>query len=186
MPKWMQKHERAAFLLAEGMLTHREIADALGVGLSTLEHWKQGRVRKANDFPEFPARVRALREELMAAVREQGIAVSEQRIKRANDDWQRLQLIRRQRAERPEMQNVPGGSTGLVLCSSKTIGRGDSAQVVDEYEIDHALLTELRALETQVARELGAIAGPDVVHEFIIRYEDPDYSSQAARGAAED
>jgi hypothetical protein len=186
MPKWTTKHERAAFLIAEGMQTLREVAGEIGTGLSTLEHWKQGRVRKANDFPEFPARVRALREEFLAEVRAQGIAVTEHRIKRANDDWQRLQFIRRQRAERADMQHVPGGATGLLVRSVKTIGRGDSSQLIEEYEIDHALLTELRALETQVAKELGAITDPDGTREVIVRYVDGTHPAGAARGAEED
>jgi hypothetical protein len=37
----------------------------------------------------------------------------------------------------------------------KSVGGGEYAQMVDEYEVDAGLLKELRAHEEQAARELG-------------------------------
>ncbi|HEX5324381.1 MAG TPA: hypothetical protein VFW40_11385 [Capsulimonadaceae bacterium] len=172
MPRWKTKHERAAFLLAEGVMNAREIAETLRMGESTLHHWKSGRSVRRDDFLEFPERVRTLRAELLAQVRAQGIAVLEQRVKRASDDWQRLQQIRRERAAKTGLGDVPGGSTGLLIRTVKSVGRGDAAQLIEEYEIDHALLSELRALENQVARELGAIPDSDEPREIVVRYVD--------------
>ena len=53
------------------------------------------------------------------------------------------------------MQNVPGGRAGLLVRRVKSIGAGENAREVVEYEVDTALLKELRELERQAAQEAG-------------------------------
>jgi hypothetical protein len=75
---------------------------------------------------------------------------------RAYDDrWRALQQVIAERAAHPDMRDVPGGRTGLLVRSLKTIGSGDAAREVAEYRLDAAILKELRELERQAAEEAG-------------------------------
>jgi hypothetical protein len=61
------------------------------------------------------------------------------------------------------MKGVPGGTTGLLVRTYKTLGSGESQRVVEEFTVDVALLKELREHEKQAAQELGHwIAKSDV------------------------
>jgi hypothetical protein len=53
------------------------------------------------------------------------------------------------------MQKTPGGDTGLLVKTLKSIGAGENAQVVAEYAVDTALLAEIRKHEDHVAVDLG-------------------------------
>jgi hypothetical protein len=59
------------------------------------------------------------------------------------------------RAKDPTMQDIPGGKTGLLVRKLKQIGSGDSAQVVEEYEVDTSTLAEARKLEEHAAQLTG-------------------------------
>ena len=74
-----------------------------------------------------------------AEIRNEGIAVQQARIDAADDRWERMkQLIEARAADRR-----------LV------IGGGPSAQTVDEYQFDAALVKEMRELEKHISDELG-------------------------------
>lgn len=60
-----------------------------------------------------------------------------------------------ERASDPGMAKVAGGKTGLLCRTQKGLGSGKDFEIVDEFELDAALLRELRAHEEQAARELG-------------------------------
>ena len=64
------------------------------------------------------------------------------------------QLIE-ERAVAPEMQDVPGGKTGLLVRDRKTIGSGESAEVIDVFRVDVGLLRSLLEIEKQAAIETG-------------------------------
>lgn len=145
--KWNVAKEQAALLLAQDELTDEAIADQLGTGRTTLWEWKQR--------PEFDARVEAHREEWRKRVRKRGIAVAENRVAALQDRWERMKRIIAERGEADIMQDVPGGRTGLLCYTKKSLGAGPMAQVVDEFELDAALLRELREHEKQAAQELG-------------------------------
>jgi len=66
-----------------------------------------------------------------------------------------LMRVMEERAKSQMMQNVPGGTTGLLVHDVKSIGNGRNAERVDLFRIDTGLLAELRALEMEVAKELG-------------------------------
>jgi hypothetical protein len=68
-----------------------------------------------------------------------------------DDRLQRLHRVIRERAADPEMQDVPGGPTGLIVRTTKMVGKKE----VKEYALDAALLREIRELEAQAARECG-------------------------------
>jgi hypothetical protein len=43
-----------------------------------------------------------------------------------------------------ELRKAPGGKTGLLVRRLKMLGSGESAQVVEEFEVDVGLLREIR------------------------------------------
>ena len=69
-------------------------------------------------------------------------------------------LVIEERAESPDLADVPGGKTGLVTKTLKGIGSGDDFQVVEIYEVDTGTVKEIRALQEQVAEELGQRVDP--------------------------
>lgn len=144
---WTQNALIAAQLVAEGDLTQHQIAERADVTRQTLYVW-----RKA---PEFASRVNELREEFRQAIRQRGIAIIEKRVEAQNDRWRRLQRIISARSEDPAYHEVPGGDTGLLGRVAKWVGTGDNREFVVEYELDAALLREIRELEKQTAQELG-------------------------------
>lgn len=150
----------AARLLAEGNLTGEQIAEQVGIARSTFYKWR--------DHPAFMAEVDKCIRRIEATVFRRGIASRVNRVRAQNNRWERMQQVIDERSQDPEMQEVPGGKTGLLTKQTRGIGSGDHFQVVDEYEVDTGLLRELREHEKQVAIELGQWtekrehSGPDV------------------------
>lgn len=185
MIPWTPVHELAARRLAEDRMTNREIAKEAGVDKRILQYWIGGGTGASTKgtFPEFPARVKALREEMIAAIG--GVTLQPERLLRANQDWQRLQQIRRERADDPSMENVPGGTTGLIVRTYKGVGKGDEFRLMEEFSVDTGMLAELRAIEDRVAKELGQLAPERIASEgaikVIFEYEnDPGDPEEAA------
>lgn len=69
--------------------------------------------------------------------------------------WVGMRQIIAERAQDPEMQNVPGGKTGLLAVDYKLLGSGPTATIKTIYKVDAALLYELRQHEELIAEELG-------------------------------
>lgn len=88
---WTMQTEQAAALMAEGKVPDARIATRLKVDRSTLWRWKQ--------HPEFRERVQSLIAAFRQAIREQGIAVLENRVERLNADWNSMQALRDARAK---------------------------------------------------------------------------------------
>src|SRR5262249_32874424 len=104
--QWTPKRIRAAQLLAEGVLTDAEIANAVSIHRDTVYEWKK--------HPTFAPRIEELTRELRDRLRRYAIARKVRRVKELDDRHQRLQQVIDERAADPEMQNVPGGKTGLL------------------------------------------------------------------------
>ncbi len=66
-----------------------------------------------------------------------------------------MQMIIDERAADPDMQDVPGGKSGLMVRTYKGIGAGPTAQCYEEYAADTPLSAEMRATEKQAAQEVG-------------------------------
>lgn len=143
---WTTPREKAARHVAEDDLEDERIAAECGVVRQTLARWKHS--------DAFMARVEEHRQEIRETIRRHGIAVVENRVKRLQRDWKRLQQIADERGASEEMQGVPGGSTGLLVKQLKGIGKGDDFQIIEQYAVDTGLLGELRAHEQQAAKEL--------------------------------
>ncbi len=140
---WTVPRERAAQLLADDELTDEEISQEARISRHTLWVWKQN--------PEFSKRI----EDLVKVVQRRAIARRARRVRTLEDRWRAMQRVIVERAADPAMQNVPGGTTGLLVRYYKGLGSGDNFQVVEEYRVDTALLKELREHEKQAAQELG-------------------------------
>jgi AcrR family transcriptional regulator len=144
---WSGSAEEACNLLAQGNLTHQEIADRVGISRTTLWAWRKN--------ADFKARLDAVIEEIRAEVRRIGIADVIRRVSHLNDMSNRMRRVIEARADDPTMQGVPGGPTGLVVRTQKMIGTGEAATLVEEYAVDTGLLKELREHHKQAAQELG-------------------------------
>lgn len=139
--------EQAAFLLAMDELTWEQIAEKAGCSKSSIRRWKMDR--------DFMFLVDEHRRAIRGQIRSHGIAIRENRIAALQRRWDKANRIIEARAADPEMQEVPGGDTGLVVCEPRTIGAGVNAERVDVFKVDVALMSELRAIEEQAAKELG-------------------------------
>lgn len=144
---WTRRQEQAARLVAEDDKPDEGIASELGISRPTLARWKR--------HPNFRERVRSIVAEMRAAILSEGIADMATRIAALDDRWDRMRQVIIERAESPETAHVPGGKTGLIVHNVKGIGKGDDFQVIDLYEVDVGLLSELRAAEQQAAKQLG-------------------------------
>lgn len=141
------KVSEAIRLVAEGELNQREIAEAIGVTRRTIERWVASR--------SFMEKVKAIVDEYNEKAMKKGIARRERRITVLNDLHEKALAVIKERSADPELQNVPGGKTGLVTKMLKGIGKGDDFQVVEVYEVDTGTMKEIRAIQEQVTEELG-------------------------------
>ncbi len=144
---WNAKRRAAAMHVAEGELTDQQIADAAGISRMQLYNWRQ--------HPDFAARVKDHESKLASLAERFSIGRRLNRLKSQNDRWTRLQQVIADRASAEWYQDAPGGKTGLMARTVKSIGSGDNAKEVVEHSVDTGLLKELRELETLAAKELG-------------------------------
>lgn len=144
---WTGVRQRAASLLADDELTDNEIAAQCGVTRQTLARWKL--------VPVFAARVAELSREMGDAASRYAVSRRVRRLRGYDERRDKLLAVVEERGADPSMQGIPGGQTGLLVRTVKSIGGGDNAQVVEEYTVDTGLLKELRELEKQAAQEAG-------------------------------
>ena len=141
MAKWMwsKEKEHAAQLVSEDELSTYEIAIQVGVTTSKIKRWKT--------VGEFRERVEQIVQSMGRPILKRAIARKASRIRALDDRVKALMKIVEERGLSKEMQTVPGGTTGYL----KSIMRHGKV----EYEIDYALLKELREHEKQAAMEMG-------------------------------
>jgi hypothetical protein len=142
-----KKREKAAHLIAEDYLSDEKIAVKVQIGRRTLARWKAD--------PRFSARVKEIATAYAERALRHGVARKECRIAVLADLHDRMLTVIGERAESADLADVPGGKTGLVTKMLKGIGKGDDFQVVEVYEVDTGTVKEIRALQQQVAEELG-------------------------------
>jgi transposase-like protein len=165
---WTEPRKQAVLLVAEDDLSDTEIAARVGVHRATLDRWKQ--------HPDFAAQVAHHIEDLNRAMTRLAIAKKHKRVTELNALHEKaLRVIEQRGAEYQAMaeedaqqptitplrqmigdRSVPaGGETGLLVRQLKQIGAGRTAQLVEEFAFDAALVKEIRALQEQAAKELG-------------------------------
>ncbi len=160
---WTSKSEAAALMLAEDAKDDHEIATACGVSASTLKRWK-------NDY-QFRARINEHISAYREKIRITGIAVVENRISDLNAVRLKLKQIMEERAADPDMQNVPGGKTGLIVRQVKGIGKGDDFQMIELYSVDTGLISSLCEVSRQASQELGQWSDRAQVTHTVKAYE---------------
>ena len=161
--KWDARKEAAALRVAEGEQSDTAIAEQAGVTDRQLRRWKEN--------PEFMARVQELERDLSDVAARFAVAKRRRRVAALDERWHALQRIITERAEKysadPELMDVPGGKTGLLVRTVKSIGGGMSAREVEEFAVDTGLLKQLLDVEKQAAIEAGQwaekreLSGPD-------------------------
>lgn len=144
---WDESKSKAVQLLADDRLSDEQIATDLGISRQTIARWKL--------IPEFRDKLNELRDAIEESIVSHGIARKMRRVRALNDRWERMQQVIAERAADQEVQEVPGGKTGLLVRNVKSVGKGEDAKLIDLYEVDTALLKELRDHEKQAAQELG-------------------------------
>jgi len=135
---------RAAWLVAEGVRSDRQIITDLGISMVMLHKWER--------HPDFMAKVEEFRAEINRAVLSHGVAVKENRIRGMQERLDRMKALIAARAESGEARVArgigdPGEETGLLA----ETGAGK----VTVMAFDTGLMKEIRELERQVAQELG-------------------------------
>lgn len=154
------KQEEAAVMVAEDHYDLQQIAEKIGITPRALYKWRQK--------PAFQERVERLSEQIAKDALKRGVARKGYRINVLADLQRKLLSVIEQRASDPTMvimadatdekpaeaMPVPGADTGLIVRKS-VVSAG--ALVGYEYEVDTATVRELRAVQEQVAKELGQL-----------------------------
>jgi hypothetical protein len=134
-------------MLAEDRYPDERIAELCEVSRATLARWKAD--------GSFSARVDEITALYSDRALKFGLARRERRLQVLSDVHERVLTLIDERASDASMVSVPGGSTGLLVRNVKSVGKGEGCQIVNEYTVDTSLLRELRAIEEQIAKELG-------------------------------
>lgn len=90
-----------------------------------------------------------------AGVVAEGIANRQNRIDALNDLWAKAHQVIAERAADKTMASVPGGKTGMLVRTYKSIGSGESATMMTEYAWDRSLEAGIVNLQVTSAKELG-------------------------------
>lgn len=148
MPEKFQRtriRDRAAYLVARGGTSDQKIAQVCSVTPATIQQWKHR--------PEFQRWIKEYLDDWHKEFLAEGLKTKEARVKLLEDRHRRLTEIILARSQDPDLQQVPGGNTGLLSRTAKAIGTGPNQRIVFEYPVDIGLLRELRAHEQQAAQE---------------------------------
>src|SRR5262245_45875308 len=117
---WSHQNEMACQLLAQGQLPHALIAESVGIHPDTLSTWQRNPIFQA----KLQEKIERFRNEREAF----GIASRTERIAQLNERWRKMQEIILARGAAPDMANVPGGKTGLLIKTLRVIGTGVNAR----------------------------------------------------------
>jgi hypothetical protein len=140
------KRRAGSFRDAPDSLSDERIAAAVGISRRGLAKWKRQ--------PAFSELVDEIAARLAAEIRGKGLVELRNRVDALNKRWNRLHRVIDERAK-DETMTAPGADTGLLMRTWKQIGSGDSAVIVEEYQVDTGLLKALLDHEKQAAQELG-------------------------------
>lgn len=151
--RWSEKREQGARIAAAVEQGEewpvRKICEATGYKEPSVRAWLQ--------HPDFLARVEEMRTIRNHRIMRLGIANRLGRLNEAKDRHGRLKQVidARAAAASADPEKAPGAESGALARELKTLGTGDSQQVIAEYKFDAPLFRELREIEKQVAIEVG-------------------------------
>lgn len=161
-PHTFEQRVEAAILMAQDALSDVQICRTTGISdRATLRMWRHE--------PAYGALLGALRQVLLEATLQTGVANALTRLRAKDTRWRRLNAVIEQRAQHYHREPtdpdyaamVPGGDTGLLVQGVKILEDGTP---VYEYRVDTQTLRELRELEADVAKELGQMAPERSLH----------------------
>lgn len=188
---WTVERERAAQLVADGQVTVAEIARQCGVNRDAIQAWKR--------CPEFGERVQEHLDRVRAKLARRGEAIKTNRIYAKLRRLHELNGLINDRGSMESHQKAPGSNAwrkGIQAKKVKMLGSGDVATIVEEYEIDTAILAEIRAIEDSIADELGerkkkadmdvTLTVADVLRGRIAKFEADEAKRNAELEAPED
>ena len=101
------------------------------------------------------ARIKELSETIAEATIKRTAGERSARVAVLDDTFARLLRVIEARSQDKSMASVPGGKTGLLVRTVKSVGHGPRSTIVEEYSVDVATLRELRETAKQAAIELG-------------------------------
>jgi hypothetical protein len=159
-----EKQQRAAALCAEDELTDEEIAASVGISRTTLHRLKYEPLF-LDAIAEHTARVQAAMLKLDIAKRHKRVECLDMLHQKS------LAVIQARADAMPD--DAPGTNTGLMVRQVKQIGTGPNAVTIEEFQIDAALMKEIRAIQEQAAAELGqkvdkvAVTGDVIVRRYV-------------------
>ncbi len=134
--------------LVSGSFSFRTVSDRNGVSKTALLR------HKASHLPGSLTRAAARsREEVEDRLLEHSITRKAERVAVLGDLRDRLLTVAAARGA--TMGDVPGGQTGLLTRRIKSIGQGEFAEKVEEFELDDTLIRSVERLQSLAARELG-------------------------------
>ncbi len=180
MKKLTGRQQKAAALLAEDQLSDTAIAEEVGISRRALVKWK--------NQPAFTVRVQEIQTELGRIAMQSAITRREYRIGVLNQMHSKVLRVMEERAVDPEMANVPGGDTGLLVKRSIVSG---GKLIANDYAVDVALLAELRAIFEQAAQELGQrtqkhevtnVLTVEVIDSWLSEADDEELEQLVGRG----
>lgn len=111
--EWNEQRENAAQLVAKGELSEPEIAKSVGVARRTLQRWKIDAA--------FRMRVEAILDACAERSTAVTIASKTKRLEVLDECLRGLLQVKAERAVAPEVQSAPGGKTGFVVRTVKSI-----------------------------------------------------------------
>lgn len=189
--EWTPVQQRAALcfagvLMPPGRTSPVAIARSLGLDIDTVKLWR--------NHPDFIARVDQLIKATAEEIMEAGLALKAARVlelqKRhamltsileAREEWAAVHaendIVADELTDSGNTFIIPGVGTGALRLYHKAVGSGPSQQIVVEGEFDTALFAELRAIETQLARELGQLNPQTSVSINMKMYSNIDVTS---------
>jgi hypothetical protein len=139
---------RAAVLCAEDELTDTQIAETVGVSRSTLNRWRE--------LPEFRDEIVRQDAAILAKALRLPIAKKYRRLSVLNDLHEKaLAVIDARQQEYADNPQAIGGQTGLIVKDIKAVGSGRDQEIVEVWGFDRSLVSEIRGLQEQAARETG-------------------------------
>lgn len=144
--------ERAARLAAQDELSDAQVARQCGIDRRTLTRWKEQ--------PEFQEQIERRRRVWRHERETQSVAKRRTHLPSLDSRWKDLWGIVAERADSPEMQNVPGGRTGFLYSRQKTYRYAGKVYAVTNHYLDSKLLRQFRALEVQAAKQSGQWGEP--------------------------
>jgi len=145
-PQLTDRQREAALRIARGD-SYATVSKDMRLAKRTIVRWAK--------LPEFTVELEAQAASIRETVKAEGIVNRQNRLDAYNDRWRKMQSVIDGRAADKTFARAPGYTSGLLVHQYRTVGRGEDAQVMDEFAVDTGLLKEMRELEKQAAQDAG-------------------------------